>query len=539
MDSSLILSVARCDLRRALDLLCEGASPDLVTREGSPLLHLALGHEDPEAALAMAQLLLVHGARLEARDPGTGLTALEAAQRLGLEEIVSLLRSYGGMSSSEGIVRDQTKTTFQKYIFDDGKTEVRGNNFLEEVANLFEDNIRGAKDTWPSETLRNSFNRDVTVKSSSQLKSFLCPGNSNLARSRMMCSTPTRSRDQSPGPSLEISQVSSIGQVGPRGDQSVVNMGHSVAGRRDLSEGEDTFLSCLSDANCDQSLSFTQQFLIEDKCEGVTMTEQRHSSVLAIAGKNSSLLNETSETLLASPDLNTTYTVTSHKDDDEFIIRFQGLMAQSLSDITSIPRRWADLCRIEMEMCDKFTNISNSAADLVNQLTRESACKSSFNYLLLDPAISANLPMKVFQESDQKLWRTFVNSVFYVGKGSRSRPFQHLYEAIKTFRKASTIKKLSDKIQRIHRIWDSGGGVVVVQVFQNTIAVEAFTREAAMIQAIGCDNLTNLKPGDFYGVASGWPEDKRTTLGTFLVYKAFKIFLQEGERQIRPADLKS
>ena len=119
------------------------------------------------------------------------------------------------------------------------------------------------------------------------------------------------------------------------------------------------------------------------------------------------------------------------------------------------------------------------------------------------------------------------------------RPFQHLYEAIKTLRKTSNIKKLSDKIKRIHRIWDSGGGVVVVQVFQNTIAVEAFTREALMIQSLGCDNLTNLKAGDFYGVASGWEADKRTELGTFLVYKAFKIFLQEGERQIQPADLKS
>ena len=61
MNSSLILSVARCDLQRVMDLLCEGAEPDLVTREGSPLLHLALSHEDPEAALAMTQLLLVHG----------------------------------------------------------------------------------------------------------------------------------------------------------------------------------------------------------------------------------------------------------------------------------------------------------------------------------------------------------------------------------------------------------------------------------------------------------------------------------------------
>ena len=540
MNSSLILSVARCDLQRVMDLLCEGAEPDLVTREGSPLLHLALSHEDPEAALAMTQLLLVHGARIEARHTETGLTALEAAERLGREEIVSLLRSYGVKDTSQGIMsegsRDQTETTFQKYIFDENKTQVRGNKFLEEVANLFDDNIRGAKDTLPREKVPNSNNADVTLaKSSSQPKSFLCPSNTNLTRSRMMCSTPTRSRDKSP--SLEISQVSSIYQLGPQGDQSVVNTSQSVMGRSDISE--ELFQSCVSHANRDHTLSFTQQYLIEDKCEGVQLTEQRHSSVLALAGRNSSVIDDTSKTLLASPSLNTTYTVTCHKEDAELFCRFHGLMARSLSNIASITRSWAELCRIEMEMCDKFTNISNSAADLVNQLTRETACKASFNYLLLDPAISANLPMRVFQDSDQKLWRTFVNSVFYVGKGSRSRPFQHLYEAIKTFRKTSNIKKLSDKIKRIHRIWDSGGGVVVVQMFQNTIAVEAFTREALMIQALGCDNLTNLKAGDFYGTASGWEEDKRTELGIFLVFKAFKIFLQEGERQIRPADLKS
>ena len=93
--------------------------------------------------------------------------------------------------------------------------------------------------------------------------------------------------------------------------------------------------------------------------------------------------------------------------------------------------------------------------------------------------------------------------------------------------------------RKIHEIWDSGGGVVVTQVFLNTIAVEAFTREAAMIDAINCDNLTNVKPGDYYGVANGWSVEQKLKLGTFLLFKAFKIFLQEGERQIRPVDLKN
>ena len=550
MDSSLILSVAGCDLQRVMDLLCEGADPDLVTGDGLPLLHLAVSHEDPEQALALAQLLLVHGARLDTRGR-EGLSALEVAESLGRWEIIRLLRSYGitntsGRSNENNYVQNQTLTTFQRYIFDDRTTEVRGNKFLEEVANLFVDNIKGVKDDFPSDKLRGRVTNDAQTSSSSlsQPKTFLCLGETNLARSRMICSTLTRGKSPVTQP-LEISHLSFIGQLGPQGDQSAVNTtGDMVsgAGGRDLSQ--DPFHSCLTEANCDSSISFTQQYLIEDKSEGVTMTEQRHSSALGIAGKNCSLCDQTSETLMPSPDLNTTYTLSSNKDEVTLFnsvssTKFPGPLARSLADVRNITRKWDELSRMEVMMSDKFSNISNSAADLVNQLTRETACKASFNYLLLDPGISSNLPMMVFHESEQNLWIRFINSVFYIGKGSRSRPFQHLYEAIKTFRKASSIKKLSEKISRIHKIWESGGGVVVVQVFQNTIAVEAFTREAAMIEAMGCDNLTNLKPGDLYGAARGWGKVRRLELGTFLVYKAFKIFLHDGERQIRPADVKN
>ena len=75
-------------------------------------------------------------------------------------------------------------------------------------------------------------------------------------------------------------------------------------------------------------------------------------------------------------------------------------------------------------------------------------------------------------------------------------------------------------------------------MFNNSISVEGLTREAAMIDALGLDNLSNARPGDYYGPAASWSPQKRLQLGTFLLYRAFKIFLQEGERQIRPVDLK-
>ena len=61
---------------------------------------------------------------------------------------------------------------------------------------------------------------------------------------------------------------------------------------------------------------------------------------------------------------------------------------------------------------------------------REGLSKKSFNYLLLDPRVTHNLPMNETQDQ-AKLFAKFVASIFYVGKGKPSRPYEHLYEAIK------------------------------------------------------------------------------------------------------------
>lgn len=49
-------------------------------------------------------------------------------------------------------------------------------------------------------------------------------------------------------------------------------------------------------------------------------------------------------------------------------------------------------------------------------------------------------------------------------------------------------------------------------------------------------NLTNERKGDYYGVAKTWPHMKRRKLGTYLLYRAMKILLNEGERPLYQAD---
>ena len=45
--------------------------------------------------------------------------------------------------------------------------------------------------------------------------------------------------------------------------------------------------------------------------------------------------------------------------------------------------------------------------------------------------------------------------------------------------------QVSEKVGQILDIWQAGKGVVSLHIFQNVIPVEAYTREAAMVDAIG------------------------------------------------------
>lgn len=168
---------------------------------------------------------------------------------------------------------------------------------------------------------------------------------------------------------------------------------------------------------------------------------------------------------------------------------------------------------------------------------REGTSKCSFNYLLLDPRITKDLPRRAANLSLTEKWQTFLSAIFYVGKGKKSRPYAHLYDAFKIWVSKDGQNVNSDKIQRILDIWNEGRGVIVLHVFHNTIPVEAYTREAAMIEALGTRKLGNCKGGDYYGVVSTWKSREKCDLGRYFLFKALQILLLEGERQIFPDNL--
>ncbi|KAG5881389.1 hypothetical protein JTB14_012006 [Gonioctena quinquepunctata] len=167
---------------------------------------------------------------------------------------------------------------------------------------------------------------------------------------------------------------------------------------------------------------------------------------------------------------------------------------------------------------------------------REGISKSSFAYLLLDPSVTNNLPCRADSLQPKEIWETFLSAIFYVGKGKRSRPYSHLYEAVALWRQGRQTSE-NKKLQKILDIWKHNGGVICLHVFQNIIPVEAYTREAAMISAIKIENISNMKSGEFYGIAATWPQKHKKMYGVYLLYRAMKIFLNEGERQLFPSDI--
>ncbi|XP_059173818.1 uncharacterized protein LOC131954254 [Physella acuta] len=190
----------------------------------------------------------------------------------------------------------------------------------------------------------------------------------------------------------------------------------------------------------------------------------------------------------------------------------------------------AGLDHLEMKLIESF-NASTG------HQWREGCAKSSFTYLLLDPRVTKNLPLRAKDMTDLEVFTIFISAIFYIGKGKRSRPYSHLFEACSKLNKDTS--RMGAKVQHILGIWRDGLGVVSLHCFQSVIPVEAYTREACMLEAIGIHKVTNIRKGDFYGAATSWSAQQRRKMGVYLFQKALQIFLAEGERQICIPDLKN
>ncbi|VDM81803.1 unnamed protein product [Strongylus vulgaris] len=202
------------------------------------------------------------------------------------------------------------------------------------------------------------------------------------------------------------------------------------------------------------------------------------------------------------------------------------LMRREMADIKGI--RYSR--QLEMAMLGKTS--SELGKDLDDRIREEfqSAGVTAFCYLLLDPR-------KIMEDLDALDLKSFVPAIFYVGKGTKARPLAHLIEAKKE-RNAGSPKMVSNaKLKRIDSIWGSGNGVLCLQINHSVSNDEAFVREAALIEAIRLENLTNVKGGEWRGGSKMWTMPMRAQFGTYQLQRALGVLKMEGLRPIKPEAL--
>jgi hypothetical protein len=141
----------------------------------------------------------------------------------------------------------------------------------------------------------------------------------------------------------------------------------------------------------------------------------------------------------------------------------------------------SDIIEARMFKCFGESPIDNTS----KKEWREGVQKSAFNYLLIDPRVTKNLPIRAKSMSKKEVFRIFISAIFYIGKGSRARPYQHLYDSLRYWKSnvsntnnncihSEEIK--SKKVKRIVDIWNDKMGVVSLHCFQSVIPTEAYTR---------------------------------------------------------------
>lgn len=259
---------------------------------------------------------------------------------------------------------------------------------------------------------------------------------------------------------------------------------------------------------------------------------------------------------------------------DSNILVYSLELQKTVSNYSHLKTHLNEFLKLEAEMVQHFLERSHIK-------WREGNLKTSFIYLLIDPRVSDNLPLQHENMEKAEVWSRFLSSIFYVGKGKRSRPYSHLYDAIKLFSAENnqvaerlenrknqisekrvissnnTNKKTeldnkrnkiygnvvqsrfqeNQKLNKIIDIWKVQMGVVCLHIFNNIMPCEAYTREAAIIEAIGINNLTNMKRGEYYGITKNLRMRYKRQMGIGLLHRALHIYLAEGESQLMPLDL--
>ena len=120
------------------------------------------------------------------------------------------------------------------------------------------------------------------------------------------------------------------------------------------------------------------------------------------------------------------------------------------------------------------------------------------------------------------------NKIFYIGKGSGDRCYQHEKIALGKSKTKLKNPKLYNKIQNI---LDSGGTIIINKILETDNEKEALEKEILMIEKIGVENLCNLTiGGEGTSYPNGFTDVHRKKISESKIGKKKKNYSEEYKK---------
>ena len=186
--------------------------------------------------------------------------------------------------------------------------------------------------------------------------------------------------------------------------------------------------------------------------------------------------------------------------------------------------------------------LNDSVNDRVKDGTLEEFVgKDFYNYILIDAEEFYRILRKYnadFQNISHEDFLLLKKCIFYVGKGRNGRKFKHLTLRKTLFNKKLKFRRICAKFSKIARLWESGKGIICLQLFNETSHYMAHNREFAVIKALGINRLTNSINGSAYGdMKESWNFNEIVNFGNMILYNTFKMCCLEPPSIIYQKDV--
>ena len=153
---------------------------------------------------------------------------------------------------------------------------------------------------------------------------------------------------------------------------------------------------------------------------------------------------------------------------------------------------------VDWELTSNIENLQN--VGILDQKSR-----NYYNYVLCKEDTLSNIrklgEKSLMTELDTlPNFKAFVKSLYYFGKAKGRRDLMHLKDTITAIINwQDRVVKSGGKIYTCIRALLEASGIVIVTAFHDSSHYMAHNREAALIDYVGLNNLTNVYNGSKYG----------------------------------------